>query len=357
MKVTILGGGNVALANAVLLTNRGHRVTMWSALKHEVQGLAAAGAVTGEGIVAGVAPVEAEADVGRAVKGADVVVIATPAFAHPPIMAACAPHVRAGQPVVIHPVTGGSSLLLSRRLCQRGVRTPIVDLSTSLMTARRKDTSTVQILSLKDLIDVAALPAAEGPAGLALCQELYGERFALQDNVLTISMDNHNPVYHVPPFVCNLSRVEKAEDWIIWPNITPGVAAFIKALDRERMAVIDAYGLQGRTVEDYFHIAFGVPKRDLVDMFGDVEKKLNGPVGPQTFEHRFILEDMPYALVFFLALGRVASVPMPVTDACVTTTSAIFSRDFRTQNEILNTLRLHSMSVAQILALAERGYP
>jgi opine dehydrogenase len=356
MKVAILGGGNVALANAVLLTNRGHRVTVWSALGGEVQGIAAAGAVSGEGIVAGVAPVEAEADVGRAVEGADVVVIATPAFAHPPIMTACAPYLRAGQPVVIHPVTGGSSLLLSRRLRDRGVRTMIVDLSTSLMTARRKDTATVQILSLKDLIDVAALPAAEGPAGLALCQALYGDRFALQDNVLTISMDNHNPVYHVPPFVCNLSRVEKAEPWIIWPNITSGVAAFIKALDRERMAVMDAYGLKGRTVEDYFHIAFGVPKRNLLEMFGDVEKKLKGPVGPQMFEHRFILEDVPYALVFFLALGRVAGVPMPVTDACVTTTSAIFSRDFRTQNEILNALRLDSLSVAQILALGERGY-
>jgi len=356
MKVAILGGGNVALANAVLLTNRGHRVTVWSALAGEVQAIAVAGAVTGEGIVAGVAPIEAEVDVARAVNGADVVVIATPAFAHPSIMAACAPHVRAGQPIVIHPVTGGSSLLLSRRLRDRGVRTMIVDLSTSLMTARRTDTATVQILSLKDLIDVAALPAAEGPAGLALCQELYGDRFALQDNVLTISMDNHNPVYHVPPFVCNLSRVEKAEQWMIWPNITRGVAAFVRALDRERMAVMEAYGLKGRTVEDYFHIAFGVPKRDLVEMFGDVERKLKGPVGPQVFEHRFILEDVPYALVFFLALGRVAGVPMPVTDACVTTTSAIFSRDFRTQNEILNTLRLDSMSLAQIRALGEQGY-
>jgi opine dehydrogenase len=146
-----------------------------------------------------------------------------------------------------------------------------------------------------------------------------------------------------------LSRL-KHEHWIIWPNITSGVAAFVKALDRERMAVVEAYALKGRTVEDYFHNAFGVPKRGLVEMFGDLERKLKGPVGPQVFEHRFILEDVPYALVFFLALGRVAGVPMPVTDACVTTTSAIFSRDFRTQNEIINALRPDSMSAAQICA-------
>jgi opine dehydrogenase len=356
MNVAILGGGNVALANAVLLSNRGHRVALWSALPAEVQGIGAAGGVSGEGIVAGVARVRVEADVRRAVTGADAVVIATPAFAHAPIMTACSPYLRAGQPVVIHPVTGGSSLLLSRLLHEHGTRTTIVDLSTSLMTARRKDVASVQILSLKDLIDVATLPASDGTAGLKLCQELYGDRFALQDDVLTISLDNHNPVYHVPPFVCNLSRVEKAEPWIIWPNVTSGVAAFIKALDRERMAVMEAYGLKGRTVEEYFHIAFGVPKRDLLDMFGDVERKLKGPVGPQLFEHRFILEDVPYALVFFLALARVAGVPMPVTDACVTTTSAIFSRDFRTQNDILDAIRLDAMSVAQIRTLAEEGY-
>lgn len=293
MKITVLGGGNVALANAVLLTNRGHRVTVWSALKAEVEAIAATGTITGDGIVAGVAPVDAEPDVRRAVIGADVVVIATPAFAHPDIMAACSPHIRSGQPVVIHPVTGGSSLLLSRLLHEHGVRTRIVDLSTSLMTCRRKDPCTVQILSLKELIDVATIPSSEGPAGLALCQELYGDRFALQDDVLTISLDNHNPVYHVPSFVCNTSRVEKAEPWIIWDNITGGVAALIKALDRERMMVVEAYGLKGRTVEDYFHLAFGVPRRDLLEMFGDVAVKLKGPMGPQVFKHRFILEDVP----------------------------------------------------------------
>lgn len=356
MKVAILGGGSVALANAVLLTNRGHHVTVWSALAVEVQAISAAGGVTGEGVVTGAARVPAEADIRRAVTAADVVVIATPAFAHPPIMAACSPYLRSGQPVIIHPVTGGSSLLLSRQLREHGVRTMIVDLSTSLMTARRKDGANVQILSLKESIDVATLPASEGPAGLKLCQELYGDRFALQDNVLTISMDNHNPIYHVPPFVCNLSRVEKAEPWIIWANITSGVASLIKALDGERMAVMEAYGLKGRTVEDYFHIAFGVAKQSLLDMFGDVEKKLKGPLGPQMFEHRFILEDVPYALVFFSTLGRVAGVPMPVTDACITMTSAIFSRDFRTQNRILDAIRLDSMSVDEIRSLAERGY-
>jgi opine dehydrogenase len=356
MNVTILGGGSVALANAVLLTSRGHRVTLWSAIEDEVRAIAAARAVTGEGTVAGTAPVAAQPDVRRAVRDADAVVIAAPAFAHVPVMTACAPHVRPGQPVVIHPVTGGSSLLLSRLLHERGIRTTIVDLSTSLMTARRRDAATVHILSLKALIDVAALPASEGAAALALCRSLYGDRFALQDSVLAISLDNHNPVYHVPPFLCNLARIERAEHWIIWPNITPGVASYVKALDRERMAVMEAYGLTGRTVEDYFHLAFGVRKRDLVAMIGDVERKLQGPVGPQVFEHRFILEDVPYALVFFLALGRVAGVPMPVTDACVTTASAIFGRDFRTGNEILGLLALETMAVSQILALATHGY-
>ncbi len=91
-------------------------------------------------------------------------------------------------------------------------------------------------------------------------------------------------------------------------------------------------------------------------MFGDVAVKLKGPMGPQVFKHRFILEDVPYALVFFLALGGVAGVSMPVTEACVTVTSAMFGRDFRAENEILTALQVDTMSVEQIRRLCESGY-
>lgn len=356
MKIAILGAGNVALANACFLTQAGHDVHLWSSLPEERSLLAAAGAIAYEGCITGSAKITASADVASCIAGAAVVMIAAPAFAHHTLMSAACPHVAETQHVIVHPVTGLSSLLMSRMLKSRGIKPLIVDLSTSLFATRKTGPAAVNILSVKNLIELSALPADRGQEAMARLETLYGKRFMLEPNALAISLNNHNPVYHVPPMLCNLSRAEKKEDWIIWESITPGVARFVKLVDDERLAIVRHYGTTEVSVDQYFRQSYGVDGANLDEIFKAVTEKLKGPIGPQDFEHRFIIEDVPYALVFFSSLARVAGIRVPLTDSLIQITSALYRRDFTAQGHTLEALGLGGLDTRQIVEMTRTGF-
>ena len=356
MKIAILGAGNVALANAGFLAHAGHEVHLWSAFAEERSALAAAGEVRFEGFMTGSARVTAAPDARACIEKAGLVMISAPAFGHAALMAAVCPYLNETQDVVIHPVTGLSSLLLSRMLRERPAKPTIVDLSTSLFTARKTGPTSVRLLRIKDVIDIAAIPAERGGNAKARLEGLFGKRFRLETNALAISLNNHNPVYHVAPMLCNLSRAEKKENWIIWENITPGVARLVQLVDDERLAVVRHFGTTEIPVDEYFREAHGAEGRNLDEIFRSVAEKLKGPIGPQDFNHRFILEDVPYALVFYCSLGRAAGIDMPVSESLVRLTSSLYGRDFYGEGHNLETLGLSGLNPQQILAVTQTGF-
>jgi opine dehydrogenase len=241
-------------------------------------------------------------------------------------------------------------------LRDRGIKPTIVDLSTSLFTTRKASANSVRLLKIKDVIDMAAMPAERGSEAQATLEALFGKRFRLEPNALTITLNNHNPVYHVAPMLCNLSRAEKKENWIIWENITPGVAKLVKLVDDERLAVVRYFGTAEVTVDEYFREAHGAYGSNLDEIFASVAQILKGPVGPQQFDHRFITEDVPYALVFYCALGRLAGIPMPVSESLIQLTSSLYERDFFEEGHNLETLGLSGMTPRQILAVTRTGF-
>jgi opine dehydrogenase len=356
MRVAILGAGSTALANAWFLARAGHEVRIWSAFEAERGALASADGLSAEGIVDGTVRVIVAPSAETCLEGASLVIVAAPAFAHQPLMAAAAQYLTARQDVMVHPVTGLSSLLLSRMLKDRSVKPTIIDVSTSLFTARKTGAASVRILKVKNIVDVAAIPGERAESAVERLESFFGKRFRREANALAVSLNNHNPVYHVAPMLCNLSRAEKSENWIIWECITPGVARLVKLIDVERLAVVRHFGTAQVTVDDYFREAHGATGHDLNEIFRSVAERLKGPVGPQEFNHRFITEDVPYALVFYRSLGQVAGIEMPMTDNLIKLTSALYARDFTSEGHTVERLGLGGMSSSDILAITTTGF-
>jgi opine dehydrogenase len=356
MRVAILGAGSTALANAWFLARAGHEVRIWSAFEPERGALADADGLSAAGIVDGTVRVTVAPSAETCLEGASIAIIAAPAFAHQPLMAAASQHLTARQDVMVHPVTGLSSLLLSRMLKDRSDKPTIIDISTSLFTARKTAAASVRILKLKSIVDMATMPGNRGADAVERLESLFGKRFRLEANALAVSLNNHNAVYHVAPMLCNLSRAEKSENWIIWECITPGVARLVKLVDDERLAVVRHFGTTEITVDDYFREAHGATGRDLNEIFRSVAERLKGPIGPQEFNHRFVTEDVPYALVFYRSLGQVAGVEMPITDSLIKLTSALYGRNFVNEGHTVERLGLGGMSSRDILAITMTGF-
>lgn len=131
--------------------------------------------------------------------------------------------------------------------------------------------------------------------------------------------------------------------------MTPQVAAVIERLDAERQALARAFGLTVRSIEAHFAHSFGTTSTQLADIAAELHAKRGGPPGPTDTGTRFLAEDMPYGLVFALALGHVAGVALPATRTLVEAASLITGRDFAADNDLLAPLALQHETVDGLL--------
>ncbi len=333
MKVAILGTGNIALASAALLGSA-HQVALWSPSGRGSAGLED-GLLVASGALTATVPVRAEQSIADAVDGAQVVIVAVPAYGHAAVLRACAAHLVSGQAVFLMPMLSLGGLLLGQLLAQRGVDCLIAGFGSTVMTARKTAPAAVRLLAVRDRLDLAALPATRTPHALVLAQTLFGDRFAAQSDLLAISLSQTNPVAHVPLALANLSRMERGEPWTQYDHMAGATAHMTVALDRERLAVASAFGLKVRSIEEHFHYSFGTPLMDFSDQCLWVHANLGSPAGPATLDTRYITEDVPYGLVFYARMARLAGVATPVTDGCIALASAAYRQRFDQANDLL----------------------
>lgn len=353
-RIGIAGAGSIAFGSACLLVQSGHDVTIWSpsgegaAMLHDAP-------LQAEGAIAGRFPVTVAAEA-RDLARADVVMIALPAYGFETVLDALAPHIRPGQPVIISSHISFAALYLNRVLTARGVVAPIIAWGTTVVTGRRKSGDRVRVNTVRNQVDICALPAAEGPAALQLCQSLFGDRFRLRDGLLAISLSNLNPQNHMGIALCNLTRMEHGENWSQGANVTPAVGRLLEALDKERLAIAAAFGVEVRTIFDHFHLSFHVPRASVSDMNQQMHAQGTGGTGPATADSRYVTEDVPYGLAVTEAIGRLTGVPTPVHSAGIDIFGAMYGRDFRAENTLLDLVPLDRMSLPELREAATAGF-
>jgi len=211
-------------------------------------------------------------------------------------------------------------------------------------------------MTARQSLHVATLPVRLADQGMKLCQALFGDRFLPQTNILATSLININPIAHLGLALCNVTRIEHKEVWPQYHYMTEGVANLILALEKERLALAEAFGLKIHGIEEHFHRSFNVPQTNLADIAKILHERRGGPPGPTTMDTRFILEDTPYGLVFNESIAVKADRPTPMHSSAIYLASAVWGRDFRKENSLLPVLGLETLSQEQFRDYLENGW-
>lgn len=349
MKVGIVGTGGIALASAAWMADRGHEASLWSprgggadALRDEA--LRSTGALESK-VRVGVADSAAEL-----ARRADVLLIAIPLNGHRAAMDALLPHLRSGQMVIVSSMGSLSALYLYEAARTRGLSVAVASFGTTVLTARRQGPAQVRIMTRRTSLGVSCLPRSDQSRALATCEALFGPGFTTDENALASALTNINPVAHGPLALFNWTRIERGESWPQYHFMTPRVAAVIEQLDAERMAVAGAFGLRLRTIERHFAQSFDTQSERLAEIAAELHDKRGGPPGPTDVNTRFLSEDVPYGLVFTLALSHVTQVPAPATEATAAMAGMLLGEDFAAANDLIFALGLPAETVSGLLA-------
>ncbi|SFM15267.1 NAD/NADP-dependent octopine/nopaline dehydrogenase family protein [Variovorax sp. OV329] len=349
MKVGILGTGGIALASAAWMAHRDHEVMLWSprgggadALRHE--------ALSSTGVLASTVRLQVADSVAELARFADVLLLAIPLNGHRGTMDALLPHLRTGQMVIVSSMGSLSALYLYEAATTRGVSISVASFGTTVLTARRLGPTQVRIMTRRTTLGVSCLPCSEQALALKTCEMLFGSGFTSDENALATALTNINPVAHGPLALFNWTRIERGENWPQYHFMTPRVAAVIEQLDAERIAVASAFGLRRlRTIERHFAQSFDTRSEHLADIAAELHDKRGGPPGPTDVNTRFISEDVPYGLIFTLALSHVTQVPVPATEATAAMAGLVAGEDFAAANHFIFALRLPAETVNGLL--------
>ncbi len=356
MRVSILGAGAIAFGAAAYTARAQHDPMLWSPSGERTKALKAGETLIASGAIEGVFRPRIAGSCAEAVSDADAVMIALPGYGHKAVMDLAAPHIREAQPVIISSHSSFGALYLSKLLAARGVQAPIIVWGTTVTTGRQLGPTSVNVATVRQKVDLAALPDSATELGIGVCVSLFGDRFVRRDGLLAIALSNLNPQNHLGIALCNLTRMERGETWGQGENVTPAVGRLIEALDAERLAIAAAFGLSVRTVLEHFSLSFHVPMASVSEMNQEMHRQGRGGAGPTTLNSRYVLEDVPFGLVPTTLLGRLVGRPAYLHEAGIAILSAAYGRDLGADNDLLPALDLAPLSRPELERLARNGY-
>jgi opine dehydrogenase len=323
------------------MTLLGHEVRLYSRWDRDFEAINSTGGIELSGDVEGRAakPV-LTTDLETAVKGADTIVVAAPAFAHAYLSERLAALLEPDQLVVFQPSVLGSSLELARHFASvRREPCLIAETPTSLYTCRLRGPAKVFIGAIKQAVQLATIPHTSCEKALARLRPYFGNRYVAGTDTLSVGLGNCNAIYHVPPAVLNIKTVEDSDKLPQHTLVTPRVAEVINALDEERLSLADALGVKTHSFWQFLATAYGVTEGTYVDRIIQGYGRQAFPE-PDSLTHRYFTEDIPFGLVTWSSLAKQIGLPLPLTDAFIRISGILCDADFNATGRTARVLGL-----------------
>lgn len=356
MKIAVLGGGHGAYAAAADLAEQGHEVRLWrrdAAALAPVQQSGAIRLIDERG--ARDVPIGlVTADIGEAVRGAELVLVPAPATAQADIARAMAPSLSDGQVVFLPPGTFGS-YVMAETVREAGSRAEVTYAETGTLPylARKRGPAEVAITIRAVHLPTGVYPANRSSHAFHTIRRAYPSVQPCGD-ALSGALMNAGPIIHPPLILMNAAPLEHFERWDIHSEGTQrSVRAVTDRLDAERIAVREALGYAPPhfPLSDHYtneRWMYGDAHRKLVES-GDWREKID------LHEHRYMTEDTVLGLAFLASVARWAGCDAPLANGLLAVAGAILGRDLRSGPRTLEALGLATRSPAQLKDLLVQG--
>ena len=356
MRIAVLGGSNGAYAAAADLAEQGHEVRLWRRDAAAFAPVLDSQSITLKDINGrrAVKLACATTDVGEAVRGAELLVVPTPAFAQADIARAIAPHVSDGQAVFLPPGTFGS-YAMAQALRDAGTRAAVTFAETGTLPylTRKHGAAEIAITIRAKRLPTGPFPANRGAHALDLIRRAYPSVEPIED-ALSGALMNAGPIIHPPLILMNAGPLEHFPKWDIHKEGTqPAIRRVTDVLDGERIAVREALGYR----------PYHFPLRDhyMTDkwMYGDAHDRLTESGDwrekIELTAHRYMREDVEYGLAFLVSVAEWAGVPCPVARGLLALGSTVCGADFRKGPRTLESLGLARLDRAGMQRLLRDG--
>ncbi len=340
--VAVIGAGNGGHAMAAHMSLNGLSVRLFEMPRFadNIRPAQEQGGIKLTGVVGeGFAPLElVTTDIAAALNGASHIFVVTQALAHQEVAELCAPYLEENQTVIIFPGSGGT-LQFAKTLRDQGIthKVYLAETVTLPYACRIKGPGHVNVHAGPAIREVmAAWPAKDTAAVIEATRAAY-PTLTPAAHVMEVVLYNPNVLLHPIGVIFNLGRIEYAqgEFWMYKEGFTPSVLKIMTALEAEKLAMLQALGLEPVPYREHYHYRYGDQWEDFVAVTSK---------GPASANTRYISEDIPIGMALWSSLGAALGIPTPTADALIHISSVIHNTDYRQGARTLDKLGLAGLS-------------
>ena len=320
--IAIIGAGNGGQAFAGYLSLQGESIKIYDVFQSTVDKLNEVGGVLIEGNskYLGFGKIEkASTEIGEVMEGANIILVILPSTYHKDIAIKMAPYLKDDQIVILNPHASLGPIEFRKALddCGCTANVTLGCTSTLLFACRAVEVGHVVVAGQKKFLTMAAYPSTKNSILEEKFKNLLPE-YKVVDDVIRISLDNINALVHPAPTILNTGRIEGNVPFEYYLDCTPAQGRYIDALDKERMALASAYGLNDvLPLVELYKLMYRTHGNNMYEILKNNED-LKGISGQKSLNTRYLTEDVPYSLEALHTLGIIANVPTPCIDAMIT---------------------------------------
>lgn len=360
-KIAILGSGNGARACSAQIASQGYAVVMWEPLEgaKDYSELRKTKQIFLEGDLNLCGNLyDVTMDITETTKGASIILVIVPAFAHTPIFEKLIPHLEDGQHIVVMP-GNFSAYRLKKMMREVGSKKRITISTTETMpfACRIKTFNTVSIYKRKYAIHLASTPSSMGIEIQGILNDAFAGNvhFLSAEHILAQDISNANFVMHPYPLLLNYGEIEKHPETFrhYMDGITPLISEQMHFLDEERTMIGKKMGFNLKPILELMKLYYGANNaQTLYEYVNSPETPYADLVG-QNVRSRYITEDVPGVIMPVARLARKAGIPSPRSDTIVNLASQLHGTDYWRTGTTLESIGIGNKSIEEILAIME----
>ena len=358
---TVIGAGHGGKAMAAHLGLMGFPTTLYNRTPSHIDAIRQLGGIdlmSFEGGPRGLGKlICVTSEISEALNKADMIMVVVPSSAHEDVARACAPYLKDGQIIVLHPgrTCGAIEFVKILRDLNCKANVTVAETETFIYASRSDGPAEARIFRIKDAIPVAALPATRTKLVLDMIHEAYPE-FIDGGNVLQTGLNNMGAIFHPALTILNSGWIESTHgDYQFYiEGVTPSIARVLEVLDRERVTVASALGIRARTALEWLQLSYNARGEDLNEAIHN-QQGYYGIKAPPTLNHRYIFEDVPMSLVPIASLGQRYGVSVLAMDSFIRLASIIHRTDYWRRGRTIDKLGIDNLSVGELTAYVTEG--
>ena len=351
LSFAVIGGGHGGQGIAAYLGYLGHRINLYNRTLAKVEKIKEQGFIEMQGCISGKGYIDLVTNsIEQAIRGVDIIMVVVPASAHRYIASLIAPYVTSDQYIVLNPGRTGGALEFKNiiRMNNPMKDVCIVEAQTLLFACRSVQEGIVKILSKKNEVKVAALPAIRTKEFISVISSIIPE-FVETHSVLDTSFNNIGALLHPIPTILNCGRIESTKgDFLYYiDGITPAVARIIEEVDYERMQIANALGTEVISLRNWLGYTYDAYGETICEALANV-KGYWDIKAPSDMDTRYIFEDVPQSLVPIADMGRHLGIYTPTIDSMIHLASVMHNRDYFKLGRKVEDMGLDGMSLEEI---------